>query len=127
MKNLADYLNSINTKDPMYKNHVLVVVKPGFQELLPMLTDEFIKNDYKVVKITTKRLQLSEAKELYKIHKKEDFYKDLKNSSKCYSDKTIKHLCIFVLKFILHQVIQMLLLLKTETLLKLLVKVMLNY
>lgn len=77
MKNLADYLNSINTKDPMYKNHVLVVVKPGFQELLPMLTDEFIKNDYKVVKMTTKRLQLEEAKQLYKIHKKEDFYKDL--------------------------------------------------
>lgn len=77
MKKLADYLNSINTKDPMSKNHVLVVVKPGFQELIPVITDKFVKAGYKIVKMTTKRLQLEEAKQLYKIHKKEDFYKSL--------------------------------------------------
>lgn len=77
MKKLADYLNSINNKDPMSKNHVLVVVKPGFQELIPTITDKFVKAGYKIVKMTTKRLQLEEAKQLYKIHKKEDFYKSL--------------------------------------------------
>jgi nucleoside-diphosphate kinase len=61
----------------MYKNHVLVVVKPGFQELIPVITDKFVNNGYKIVKMTTKRLQLEEAKQLYKIHKKEEFYKPL--------------------------------------------------
>lgn len=77
MKNLAEYLNSNNTNDPMKDNHVLVVVKPGFQELIPIITDKFIKDGYKIVKMTTKKLQLFEAKQLYKIHKKEDFYKSL--------------------------------------------------
>lgn len=77
MKKLAEYLKSININDPMKENHVLVVVKPGFQELIPIITDKFIKNGYKIVKMTSKRLQLEEAEQLYKIHKKEEFYKPL--------------------------------------------------
>lgn len=77
MKNLVSYLKSININDPMKTNHVLVVVKPGFQELIPVITDKFVKDGYKIVKMTTKKLQLEEAKELYKIHKEEDFYKPL--------------------------------------------------
>jgi nucleoside-diphosphate kinase len=61
----------------MRKNHVLVVVKPGFEHLLTELVQLFIDNHYKIVKTVTKRLQLDEAKRLYKIHKKEKFYTDL--------------------------------------------------
>lgn len=76
MKDLLTYLNS-NLNDPMRKNHVLVIVKPGFEHLLSIITKIFIDNKYKIVKSITKRLQLSEAKQLYKIHKKEKFYNDL--------------------------------------------------
>lgn len=71
-----DYLATI-VKDPMYKNHVLVVVKPGFENILGRLCALFETNGYKIVKSKTKKLLLSEAKQLYKIHNKEDFYKDL--------------------------------------------------
>lgn len=77
MKKLSDYIVGDNIKDPMRRYHVLVVVKPGFENLLSVLTHKFISEGYKIVKTTTKRLQLNEAKQLYKIHKKEDFYKDL--------------------------------------------------
>lgn len=76
MKDLATYLSS-NLSDPMRRGHVLVVVKPGFEHLLSTLTQMFIDNHYEIIKSVTKRLQLSEAKQLYKIHKKEDFYNDL--------------------------------------------------
>lgn len=76
MKDLSTYLSS-NLNDPMRKDHVLVVVKPGFEHLLSTLTKMFIDNNYEIVKTVTKHLQLVEAKELYKIHKKEEFYKDL--------------------------------------------------
>jgi nucleoside-diphosphate kinase len=76
MKDLKKYLES-NVNDPMRKNHVLVVVKPGFEHLLTELVQLFIDNHYKIVKTVTKRLQLDEAKRLYIIHKKEKFYTDL--------------------------------------------------
>lgn len=76
MKNIKSYLKD-NIKDPLRKNHVLVVVKPGFENLLNIITDKFIDNGYKIIKMKTKRLLLSEAKQLYKIHKKESFYNDL--------------------------------------------------
>ena len=76
MKKLMDYLATI-VKDPMHKNHVLVVVKPGFENLLGRLCTLFENNGYKIVKSKTKKLLLSEAKQLYKIHSKEDFYKEL--------------------------------------------------
>ena len=73
MKNLREYLG----EDPLKKNHVLVVIKPGFENLLGTLCELFKQNGYKIVKTKTKRLLESEAKSLYKVHAKEDFYEDL--------------------------------------------------
>ena len=66
-----------HSKDPMRKNHVLAVIKPGFENLLGTLCELFKQNGYKIVKTKTKRLLESEAKSLYKVHEKEDFYEDL--------------------------------------------------
>ena len=73
MKNLREYL----VEDPLKKNHVLVVIKPGFENLLGTLCELFKQNGYKIVKTKTKRLLESEAKSLYMVHAKEDFYEDL--------------------------------------------------
>ena len=73
MKNLREYLG----EDPLKKNHVLVVIKPGFENLLSTLCELFKQNGYKIVKTKTKRLLESEAKSLYMVHAKEDFYEDL--------------------------------------------------
>lgn len=73
MKNLREYLG----EDPLKKNHVLVVIKPGFENLLGTLCELFKQNGYKIIKTKTKRLLESEAKSLYKVHEKEDFYKAL--------------------------------------------------
>lgn len=78
MKTLTDYL-STNFSDPMLKNHVLVVVKPGFENMISTICDIFKTNGYTIVKTKTTRLTLEQAKELYKVHKKEKFYDDLCN------------------------------------------------
>ena len=80
MKDLKSYLHNVVdpiSKDPMRKNHVLVVIKPGFENLLGTLCDLFKQNGYKIIKTKTKQLLLSEAEELYKVHAQEDFYEDL--------------------------------------------------
>lgn len=76
MKDIKSYLNS-NISDPMRKNHVLVVVKPGFGHLVGRFCETFKKYGYTIVKTKVKRLTPDEAKNLYKIHKKEDFYDSL--------------------------------------------------
>lgn len=77
MKDLKSYLSNIS--DPMHKNHVLVVLKPGFigPEFTVPIFDLLKENKYKIVKSKTKRLLETEAKELYKVHSQEDFYEDL--------------------------------------------------
>ena len=80
MKDLKSYLHNVVdpiSKDPMRKNNVLVVIKPGFENLLGTLCDLFKQNGYKIIKTKTKQLLLSEAEELYKVHSQEDFYEDL--------------------------------------------------
>lgn len=79
MKDLRTYLIDRNTivNDPMKKDHVLVVIKPGFENLLNTLCDLFKQNGYKIIKTKTKQLLLQEAESLYKVHEKEDFYEDL--------------------------------------------------
>jgi nucleoside diphosphate kinase len=80
MKDLKSYLHNVVdpiSKDPMRKNHVLVVIKPGFYNIVDTLFSKFIENGYKIVKTKTKKLLLSEAEELYKVHSQEDFYEDL--------------------------------------------------
>lgn len=76
MKNLKHYLE-YNTTDPMNKNHVLVVIKPGFENLLGKLISIFKENNYSLVKSKTTRLTLDQAKRLYITHKNEDFYSNL--------------------------------------------------
>lgn len=76
MENLATYL-STNINDPMRKDHVFVIIKPGFYNLANDLFATFTDHGYKVIKSKTKRLTMEEAKSLYKVHKKEDFYNDL--------------------------------------------------
>ena len=65
--------------DPMRKGHVLAVVKPGFENLLGKLCGIFKENGYTIVKTKTTRLTLDQAKQLYKVHSKEDFYNNLCN------------------------------------------------
>ena len=76
MKSLSSYL-STNISDPMRKDHVFVIIKPGFYDLADKLSAMFTEYGYKIVKSKTKRLTLSEAEELYKMHEKEDFYESL--------------------------------------------------
>jgi nucleoside-diphosphate kinase len=61
----------------MRKDHVLVVVKPGFGHLVADICNIFKNNGYSIVKTKVKRLTDSEAKSLYKIHKEKDFYESL--------------------------------------------------
>ena len=76
MKDIKSYLqnNKLNT---LYKNRVFVVIKPGFENIAEHIQNEFKKNGYEVVEMKTKRLLLSEAKQMYIMHKKKDFYNDL--------------------------------------------------
>lgn len=73
MKNLKEYI----TEGFNSHKKIFVVIKPGFldkaQEILDMYKDE----GWTLKFSTIKQLLLSEAKELYKVHKKQDFYKDL--------------------------------------------------
>lgn len=75
MKDLSKYLENI--KDPLRKNHVLAVVKPGNDKLIGELCDIFKEKGYTIVKTKTTRLSIEQAKELYKVHSKEDFYDSL--------------------------------------------------
>lgn len=78
MKKLKSYLE-YNPSDPMNKNHVLVVIKPGFESLLEKLLSIFKENNYSLVKSKTTRLTLDQAKRLYITHKNEGFYSNLCN------------------------------------------------
>lgn len=77
MKDLKSYLSSVS--DPLGKNHVLIVLKPGFigPEYTVPIFDLLKENGYKIIKSKTKRLLETEARELYIVHKDEDFYEDL--------------------------------------------------
>lgn len=78
MEELKNFLkDTVNITDPMNSNHVFVVIKPGFERLLGELCQLFKDKGYKIEKIKTKRLILSEAKDMYKMHSKEEFYKPL--------------------------------------------------
>lgn len=58
-------------------SEVFVVLKPGALNLAQAVIERFAQDGWKMKKTTTKQLLLSEAKQLYYVHKKEDFYKDL--------------------------------------------------
>jgi nucleoside diphosphate kinase len=73
MKDIKTFLQD-NIKDPMSRNHVFVVIKPGFEHLAGLIEEEFKKNGYKTIKMRTKRLMTVEAEDMYIMHKNEDFY-----------------------------------------------------
>lgn len=74
MKDISNFLKEMNG---MTNNQVFVIVKPGFENLIGTLCGEFKEKGYKIVQMKTKHLLESEAKELYKVHKGEDFYEAL--------------------------------------------------
>lgn len=74
MKDISSFLNELNG---MKKNQVFVIIKPGFENIIGTLYTEFKEHGYKIVQMKTKKLLKSEAKELYKVHKDEDFYEAL--------------------------------------------------
>ena len=76
MKDLKTFLLDNSNKAPK-NDKIFTVIKPGFENLIETIESIFKKYGYKVYQMKTKRLLLSEAKELYKIHKNEKFYNDL--------------------------------------------------
>lgn len=73
MKNLKDFiLEQQNKKE-------FIIIKPGFLEFKNEIL-EFLK-EHKIIPVRElrKTLTMSEAKKLYKVHAKEDFYEDLCN------------------------------------------------
>ena len=71
MKTLVEYITE------SVSSEVFVVLKPGALNLAQAVIERFAQDGWKIKKTTTKQLLLSEAKQLYYVHKKEDFYKDL--------------------------------------------------
>ena len=59
------------------QDKVFVIVKPGFLKYTKDIIKIFEEMGWKLSKIRTKQLLLSEAKKLYEPHKKEDFFEDL--------------------------------------------------
>lgn len=56
---------------------LLVIVKPMFLEHTADILEEIRKAGFEVLKLKTKRLTLTEARRLYKVHKDKEFYKAL--------------------------------------------------
>lgn len=56
---------------------IFTIVKPGSLNLTQTIIEKFEENGYKMKKIRTKRLLPIEAKELYAIHKEEEWYEPL--------------------------------------------------
>jgi nucleoside-diphosphate kinase len=69
MKSLYDYIAP--------RQWIFTIVKPGFldhtQDIITMFGDE----GWEVDRMTVKTLTLSEARDLYKVHKDKEFYDDL--------------------------------------------------
>jgi nucleoside diphosphate kinase len=75
MKNLNIYITE-HINDPK-KDEVFVIVKPGFLKKSAEIMEMIKEEGFELVKTTTKLLTLEEARDLYKIHKKEEWYKPL--------------------------------------------------
>ena len=77
MRTLFETLSSSNVDDG--RQNIFVIIKPGFLNgyVAQAIIKEFTDRGWKVERTRTKRLLLSEAKRLYDIHKKEDWFDDL--------------------------------------------------
>lgn len=56
---------------------IFIVIKPGFDELSNKIIEEFKQYGFALSNMRPKRLTLDEAKSLYRVHSKEDFYNKL--------------------------------------------------
>lgn len=56
---------------------IFIVIKPGFNEISNKIIEEFKQHGFALSNMKPKRLTLNEAKSLYRVHHKEDFYNDL--------------------------------------------------
>lgn len=70
MKSLTAYIFESTQKG-------FIIVKPGFDKLTDMIIKKLKYQGVDIDKVKYNTLTLDEAKELYKIHKDEDFYDDL--------------------------------------------------
>lgn len=59
------------------KKRIFVVIKPGFLNRTAEILQIYKENGWEIESSIVKQLQPIESKELYKIHRKESFYKDL--------------------------------------------------
>ena len=73
MKDLKEFLLESTETD----KKIFAVIKPGFLDMAQEILDIYKDEGWTLKFSTIKQLLLSEAKELYKVHKKQDFYKDL--------------------------------------------------
>ena len=75
MKNLNEILaESVNNSNAA---RIFIIIKPGFFNIAQDILNKFKEAGYIIEKQTSKKLLLKEAKQLYKIHKDEDWYNDL--------------------------------------------------
>jgi len=58
---------------------IFTVVKPGFLDKAQDVIKTFEERGWEVLKTCPKKLSIAEARKLYAVHKKEDFYKSLCN------------------------------------------------
>ena len=78
MRELKDILESVIVDNQGQSGAwIFAVIKPGFLHLAQPIIEHYSELGWKLKKTRTKKLLLSEAKKLYAVHKKEDFYKSL--------------------------------------------------
>lgn len=75
MKHLKDILTE-SLQEPA---RIFIIIKPGFFQYSQRILERFAQDGWKVERSRTKQLLLREARSLYKIHKKEEWYKPLCN------------------------------------------------
>lgn len=76
MENISDWSKNQVIK---YRElaRIFVIIKPGFLKLAPEIIKRFADDGWTIEKSRTKQLLLKEARQLYDIHKEEDWYKPL--------------------------------------------------
>lgn len=73
MKTLVSYI----TEQQNDNKKEFMIIKPGFLDCRNEIIDYLKKHNIMIIRELRKKLTLSEAKKIYKMHNKEDFYDDL--------------------------------------------------
>lgn len=73
MKKLTQYLYEAVNKPA----RIFIIIKPGFFQYAQQILEMFADEGWGIEKQKSKKLLESEAKQLYKIHKDEEWYNDL--------------------------------------------------